>query len=79
MQCCGTPFEDGGRVEWKLSSEIDLHWLVRCRFAAAPEGDSEMLYPVPGSGEMAIIHRADGWDTESDGLRFNGYLVDLSA
>ena len=117
MQCCGSPFEDGGRVEWKLSSGIDLHWLetvvgreiaatidcfedhhgglpeetptttgvvnriqaVRCRFAAAPEGDSEMLYPVPGSGEMAIIHRADGWDTESDGLRFNGYLVDLSA
>ena len=55
---------------------------VRCRFAAAlgaVGGDPEMLYPVPGSGEMTIIHRADGWDTESDGLRFNGYLVDLSA
>jgi hypothetical protein len=116
MQCCGTPFSDGGTVEWTLSSESDLDWMVsvvgrevavtidysedhrgglpeetpttagvisriqavRCRFAAAPEGDSKVLYPVPGSGQVAVVHSADGWDAESDELRFNGYLVDLT-
>ena len=45
----------------------------RCRYALT--GTSG--YPVPGSGQLAVVERADGRDAESDGMHFNGYVVDL--
>lgn len=50
---------------------------VRCKLAPTAGGDPKMLYPVGGSGQLKIVHSADGWDRDADGLRFHGYIVTL--
>jgi hypothetical protein len=50
---------------------------VRCKFAPVAGGDPKMLYPVEGSGQLEIVHSADGWDRDADAFRFDGYIVSL--
>jgi hypothetical protein len=52
---------------------------ARSRFSATPGADPKMLHPVPGSGELVEVASADGWEPESSGLTFNGYVVDLDS
>ena len=33
--------------------------------------------PIPETAVVVDVSAADGWFPEPDGLRFNGYLVDL--
>jgi hypothetical protein len=51
---------------------------VRCRFAPVPGGEPNRLVPVADSGELTVVHAADGWDAETHELRFNGYIVELT-
>jgi hypothetical protein len=47
-----------------------------CRYASA-RCDDRTLVPVSGSVRLRDVNRADGWENEGGGLRFNGYLVTL--
>ncbi len=40
-------------------------------------GTGDALYPVSGSARVESKPSADGWERETDELRFLGYLVDL--
>lgn len=50
---------------------------VRCKLAPMTGGDPSMSYPVEGSGQVEVVHSADGWDPDADGLSFQGYIVNL--
>jgi hypothetical protein len=50
---------------------------VRCKFAPMTGGDRRDLYPVAGSGQLEVVHSADGWDRDAANLRFHGYIVTL--
>jgi hypothetical protein len=47
------------------------------RYAPAAGENARTLHPVPGSGQLATVDSADGWDTVALNRHFNGYLVDL--
>ncbi len=51
---------------------------VRCKMAPRPGDDPRARHPVPGSARITLVHSADGWDSEEDGLSFVGYVVDLA-
>jgi len=50
---------------------------VRCKLAPMAGGDPMMLSPVAGSGQLEVVHSADGWHRDADGLSFQGYIVTL--
>jgi hypothetical protein len=50
---------------------------VRCKLATMAGGDPMMFYPVGRSGQLEVVHSADGWDRDADGLSFEGYIVTL--
>ena len=47
------------------------------RYAPAAGGNGRTLYPLPGSGQLAAVDSADGWDAVALNMHFNGYVVDL--
>jgi hypothetical protein len=48
------------------------------RFQPDPATPTENIYvPLPGTAVVVDVPAADGWFPETDGLRFNGYLVHL--
>ncbi|RZU50087.1 hypothetical protein EV385_1850 [Krasilnikovia cinnamomea] len=49
---------------------------VHCRYA--PSGAPRELVPVPGSGVLTPLSKADGWTKDRDELRFVGYLVRIA-
>lgn len=59
-----------------LSGEIRSISSVHCAYGPSPAGDE--LYPVAKSARLDTKQRADGWEPETDDLKFLGYLVDLA-
>jgi hypothetical protein len=59
-----------------LSGEVRSISSVHCAYAPSPTGDE--LDPVPGSARVESQRSADGWERETDELKFLGYLVDLA-
>ena len=53
---------------------------VSSRFGPDPNSVSAAApvhIPIPGTAEVVDVDAADGWYTETDGLQFNGYVVDI--
>jgi hypothetical protein len=50
---------------------------LQCQFEPPPGGDAHTLVPVAESGEFTALPSASGWDRDTEGLCFTGYLVDL--
>jgi hypothetical protein len=49
-----------------------------CRYAPdAGHGRDKAHCPVPGSWVLQKVQKANGWEEEPSGLRFNGYIVEL--
>ncbi len=46
---------------------------VRCGYTQS----GKTLTPIAGSATLTSVGSADGWEEESDGLRFVGYLVEM--
>jgi hypothetical protein len=59
-----------------LSGEVRSIASVHCAYEPSPEGDA--LYPVADSARLEAKQRVDGWERETDDLKFLGYLVDLA-
>ena len=52
-------------------------YAVHSRYAPTHGGDDRTLYPVPGSGQIAAVDCADGWESETTERHFNGYVVQV--
>lgn len=53
---------------------------VSSRFGPDPASASAatpVQVPIPGTAEVVDVDIADGWYNETDGLQFNGYVVDI--
>ena len=50
---------------------------VYCRFASQPGNGPQTSYPVPGSGILADVESADGWNADRGDERFVGYVIQL--
>jgi hypothetical protein len=49
---------------------------VSCSYAPEDD-DSNVLSPVGGSAVLSAVQHADGWEPETDDVRFVGYVVTL--
>ena len=58
-----------GRVRWIGA--------VFCRYAPGAGGPRNSLSPVAGTVVVEDRRSADGWEPESGGLRFVGYVADV--
>jgi hypothetical protein len=65
-----------GQVAVVFTGRVGSIQSVFCRFAPGRTNDG-ILVPVPGSGVLHDVSRADGWEKEADDLPFKGYLVTL--
>jgi hypothetical protein len=52
---------------------------VYCQRAPRAGEEPRELFVVPGTTVLEQRERADGWEPEGDGLRFEGYVVELTA
>jgi hypothetical protein len=59
------------------SGKVRAIQAVRWRYEARPGGSARTLYPVPGTGKLASVERADGRESQTGEACFAGYLVDL--
>lgn len=66
------PHPDGSATTKGVVTSIEA---VRCKLATMVGGDPNMHYPVKGSGPLQVVHAADGWERDEDGLSFGGYIV----
>lgn len=58
----------------EISGRVESIESVLCQFAPK----DGIGYPVPGTAVTTSLDRADGWESEPDGLDFVGYIVRLS-
>lgn len=68
------PLPEGSATAMGVVAGIQV---LRCKLAPMAGCDPKMLYPVGGSGQLEVVHSADGWDRDADGLGFTGYIVTL--
>ena len=63
----------GGAGLIALGGTITSIQAVRCRFTQS----GKTLTPITGSATFMSVDRADGWEEDSEELRFVGYLVEI--
>jgi hypothetical protein len=52
---------------------------ARCRYGRDPQQSAGGLYPVKGSGTLAAVESADGWEADDGDAKFVGYVIELDA
>jgi hypothetical protein len=67
----------GEEVTVTVGIDGSIH-AVHCRYAALLGEAENHLFPVAGSGTVTMIRSANGWTTDHDGLKFAGYVVQLT-
>ncbi|MBP2707036.1 hypothetical protein JOL79_24940 [Microbispora sp. RL4-1S] len=66
------------RDGFQTTALVESFVAVHCRFSHRPDGESSVMYPVPGTGVVTTVDQADGQAEHPDKqLRFIGYIVRL--
>jgi hypothetical protein len=65
-----------GGEETELSGRVRAVSVSSCSYAPSPD-EKRAIVPVPGTGVLRAVDRADGRASDTKDQRFNGYVVEL--